>query len=338
MQIREDISLKACNTFNIDVRARYFVELTSIDNIISFIRDPFKRFPGHLILGGGSNTLFIKDYDGLIVHITNKGIHIKDEDTKHVLLSVGAGEVWDDLVSYCVERGWGGLENLSMIPGLAGASPIQNIGAYGVELKDHFVELQAIELKSGEIRTFSADDCAFGYRNSIFKNKLKGRYIIMDITLKVDKQPELRTGYGAIKGELEYMKVLEPGINDIRCAVCNIRSRKLPDPSVLGNGGSFFKNPVVSIEHFEALKKEYPGIVAYATGNNTYKLAAGWLIEKAGWKGFRRGDAGVHHQQALVLVNHGNASGQSILGLSEEIRESVLEKFNVKLEREINVI
>jgi UDP-N-acetylmuramate dehydrogenase len=338
MEIREDISLKEFNTFNIDVKARHFVELTSTEDIISFVRDPLKDYRQHLILGGGSNTLFTENYDGLVIHVVNKGIQIKEEDADHVILQVGAGEIWDDLVEFTVERGWGGLENLSLIPGLVGASPIQNIGAYGVELKDHFVELQAVELKSGNVTAFSSDDCAFGYRSSIFKNEFKGRYIILNITLKLDKKPVLRMEYGAIEQELVSIGVMAPSILDIRRAVCNIRSRKLPDPSILGNGGSFFKNPVVGFEHFEALKKDNPGIVAYDAGNNNYKLAAAWLIERSGWKGFRRGDAGVHQHQALVLVNYGNASGINIIELSKEIEDSVFEKFDVRLEREINVI
>lgn len=338
MKVRKDVSLKSYNTFGIDARAKYFAELASTPDIIDFAGNSLGDYPEFYVLGGGSNTLFTEDYQGLILHITSRGINILDEDSDHVFLNVCAGEVWDQLVQYCVDQHYGGLENLSLIPGQVGAGPIQNIGAYGVELKDHFHELRALDLHNGQTRIFTYEDCEFGYRNSIFKNEHKGRYIILDITLRLDKQHTLHTDYGAIRQELEAMHIKQTDIRAIRDAVINIRSRKLPDPARLGNGGSFFKNPVISQQQHEILKTEFPGIVSYPQEDNKCKLAAGWLIEQAGWKGYRKGDAGVHRQQALVLVNYGNASGNDILELSEEIRDSVMRRFNVSLEREVNVI
>ncbi len=338
MQIRENTSLKPYNTFGIDVHSDHFVELSTDEEIIDFIKMHLEKYPEYFILGGGSNVLFTNDYHGLIIHLTNKGIKIIIEDDEHILLQVSAGEVWDDLVEYCVSHNYGGLENLSLIPGSVGASPIQNIGAYGVELKDHFKELRAINLESGDERIFSASDCAFGYRNSIFKNELRGQYLILDITLVLDKKPVFHTNYGIIPQELEAMKVDKLSIRAVREAVCNIRSRKLPDPKTLGNGGSFFKNPVISKVQYDVLKRKYPDLVSFPHDELHQKLAAGWLIEHAGWKGHRRGDAGVHQQQALVLVNYGNANGHDILDLSEEIQHSVFKMFDVTLEREINVI
>jgi len=338
MQLRESISLKPYNTFGIDVKADYYVELSSHEEIISFVNNHLKIYPDYLILGGGSNILFVNDFHGLVIHLSNKGITILNEDNDHATLQVNAGENWDDLVSFCVDSGYGGIENLSMIPGSVGAAPIQNIGAYGVELKDYFKELQALNLVSGEIELFTKRDCQFAYRNSIFKNKLKGQYLILNITISLDKKPSFQTSYGVIEQELQAMQHDTLSVQSIREAVCNIRSRKLPDPDELGNGGSFFKNPVVSNERYDSLVKEFPDIASYPQGEMQHKLAAGWLIEKAGWKGYRKGDAGVHGEQALVLVNYGKAGGKDILNLSEEIRNSVFELFQVDLEREINVV
>ena len=338
MHLRENISLQHYNTFGIDVKADHYVELSSQDEIISFINNRLENYPDYLILGGGSNVLFVNHFHGLVIHLANKGITIVDEDDEHVRLQVNAGENWDDLVSFCVEAAYGGIENLSMIPGSVGAAPIQNIGAYGVELKDHFNELQALNLLTGRIEVFTHEECQFSYRNSIFKNKLKGQYLILNISIILDKIPSFQTSYGVIEQELQAMQIDTLSIKSIREAVCNIRSRKLPDPEEIGNGGSFFKNPVVNNELYKSLVKEFPGIVSYPHGEMQRKLAAGWLIEKAGWKGYRKGDAGVHSEQALVLVNYGKASGQDILNLSEEIRSSVFEMFQVDLEREINVV
>lgn len=338
MQIREDISLKPYNSFGIDVRADFYVELTSEDEILTLIRGQLKDYPDFLIMGGGSNMLFVEDYQGLVIRMANKGIRVIGDKDKHVLLQVSAGEVWDELVNYCVRNNFGGLENLSMIPGSAGAAPIQNIGAYGAELKDHFKALEAVDLSSGEKRKFSLSECEFAYRNSIFKNEMKGQYLILNITLELDKDPGIHTDYGIIKQELKAMNVDKPDIKAIRDAVCNIRSRKLPDPEELGNGGSFFKNPMISNDKYHMLNKDFPAIVSFPQGDTHHKLAAGWLIEQCGWKGYRKGDAGVHQNQALVLVNYGTASGQEILDLSFEIQKSVDEMFGVKLEREINVI
>ena len=251
MQLRESISLKPYNTFGIDVKADYYVELSSHEEIISFVNNHLKIYPGYLILGGGSNILFVNDFHGLVIHLSNKGITILNEDNDHATLQVNAGENWDDLVSFCVDSGYGGIENLTMIPGSVGAAPIQNIGAYGVELKDYFKELQALNLVSGEIELFTKRDCQFAYRNSIFKNKLKGQYLILNITISLDKKPSFQTSYGVIKQELQAIGIDTLNIKAIREAVCNIRSRKLPDPDELGNGGSFFKNPVVSNDLYD---------------------------------------------------------------------------------------
>jgi len=338
MQSRDNISLKPYNTFGIDVKADHYVELSSHEEIISFVNNHLNKYPNYLILGGGSNILFVNDFHGLVIHLSNKGITILNEDNDHVTLRANSGENWDDLVSFCVDSGFGGIENLSMIPGSVGAAPLQNIGAYGVELKDHFKELQALNLVSGQIEVFTHEKCQFAYRNSIFKNKLKGQYLILNISIILDKKPSFQTSYGVIEQELQSMQIDTLSIKSIREAVCNIRSRKLPDPDELGNGGSFFKNPLVSNDLYDSLVKKFPDIASYPQGEMQYKLAAGWLIEKAGWKGYRKGDAGVHSEQALVLVNYGKASGQDILNLSEEIRNTVFEMFRVDLEREINVV
>ena len=337
MQIRENISLKPYNTFGIDVKARWFAEASSDEEIIGCCEDQEKALLPLLILGGGSNVLFTKDFPGTVLKISSKGITVVDENEDEVLVRANAGENWDDLVRFCVEKEWGGLENLSLIPGNAGTSPVQNIGAYGVEMKDAFYELEAFDLESGTRRIFLKEECGFGYRESIFKLKYKGRFIILNVTFRLTKKPLLCFGYGNIREELATMKVDHPGIADVREAVCHIRSRKLPDPAVTGNAGSFFKNPVILPQQFENLKISFPGIVSFPQEGKV-KLAAAWLIESCGWKGKRVGNAGVHSNQPLVLINYGNASGQEILQLSLIIRDSVQEKFGVQLETEVNVI
>jgi UDP-N-acetylmuramate dehydrogenase len=337
MNMINNHSLKPYNTFGINVDAKYFIEVASvaeIKEVIEYIN--IHKIP-FLILGGGSNILFTSDFDGLVIKINLKGIDLVQEDDDHYFLKVQAGENWDDLVKYCVENNYAGLENLSLIPGCVGACPIQNIGAYGVEMKDHFQELEAFDLTDGSIRTMSKTDCRFGYRSSIFKNELKGKVIILSVTFRLDKLPVLRTGYGAITDELNKMEVKERSIQSIRNAVINIRRSKLPDPTEIGNAGSFFKNPTVSPVFRNKLLKSHPGMVSYSQSNGDYKLAAGWLIEQCGWKGKRIGDAGVHGKQALVLVNYGKATGKEILDLADEIKKSVFETFGVLLEREVNV-
>ncbi|MCX6247316.1 MAG: UDP-N-acetylmuramate dehydrogenase [Bacteroidetes bacterium] len=337
MQIRENVSLKPYNTFGIDARTRFFAEAMTEEAVISIAESLEEVHHPLLILGGGSNILLTKDFQGTVLRVSAKGIRVIRENEENVWVKASAGENWDDFVSYCVAQGWGGLENLSGIPGNAGTSPVQNIGAYGVEMSDTFDMLEAFDLETKERRTFLKSECRFGYRESIFKLQFKGRYIILNVTFCLRKKPLLCLDYGNIRAELERMKRGVPRVADVREAVCRIRSRKLPDPVVTGNAGSFFKNPVILPEEFERLKGTFPGIISFPQ-ENKIKLAAAWLIEQCGWKGKRKGEAGVHSVQPLVLVNHGNATGKEILELSEEIKRSVQDKFGVTLETEVNVI
>ncbi len=290
-----------------------------------------------LILGGGSNLLFTGDVNALVLKNEVLGINVVKQDDEFVYVEVGAGVNWHSFVQHCVQQGWAGVENLSLIPGNAGASPMQNIGAYGVEIKDVFEELEAYHLKDKTVVKFSAADCAFGYRESVFKRKYKDEFVIISVTYKLRKKPLFNTSYGAINQELEKMGVKELSIAAISQAVINIRSSKLPDPKEIGNAGSFFKNPSISKEQYDQLKNEFSSLVAFTNPDGTMKLAAGWLIEQCGWKGYRKGDAGCHAKQALVLVNYGTATGKEIFDLSTEILQSVKLKFGVGLEREVNV-
>jgi len=333
MNISENISLRAYNSFGIDVQARYFSAFSDQDQLAELLG--FSPAPP-LILGGGSNILLTRDIDGLVLKNEIRGVGVVHEDEEHVYVRVGAGEVWHPFVLYCLERDWAGVENLSLIPGSVGAAPMQNIGAYGVEIRDVFHELEAYVIDEQRVYTFSANDCEFGYRESIFKGKYKDRVVILNVTFRLNKKPVFHTSYGDIRNELERMGVKDLNIRAVSQAVISIRQSKLPDPAKIGNAGSFFKNPTVSKEKFEALQVEFPLIVAYPRPVGL-KLAAGWLIEQCGWKGFRRGDAGCHGKQALVLVNYGNATGREIYDLSEEILFSVNEKFGVLLEREVNI-
>jgi UDP-N-acetylmuramate dehydrogenase len=335
--IHENYSLKNLNTFKIDVRSRYLSEVNSLQDIYNIIDDKIFKKNKHLVLGGGSNVLFTKDFDGLTILNRLKGIEVVNEDANHIYVKGNAGEIWHLFVLHCVNNNWGGLENLSLIPGCVGAAPMQNIGAYGVEIKDTFYQLEAIEIATQKLVTFNKSDCEFGYRESIFKNKAKNQYIITSVTFKLDKSPRFNTSYGAIEQELEKMKVTELTIKNISQAVINIRKSKLPDPNQIGNAGSFFKNPVISYNQFNHLKEKYPQIVSYPADNGV-KIAAGWLIEQCGWKGFREKDYGVHQNQALVLVNYGSATGTEIYQLSEQIIQSIKDNFGITLEREVNII
>jgi UDP-N-acetylmuramate dehydrogenase len=338
MQVQENIPLQPYNTFGIDAYAQYFVRIASRDDLLRVLNlQQFRTLP-RLILGGGSNVLLTKNFEGLVLRNEIPGIQKINEDDDYVYVRCGAGENWHRFVLHCISNAWAGLENLSLIPGCTGASPMQNIGAYGVEIRDHFHELTAFHLGEQANYIFKAKDCGFGYRESVFKHKYKGQFMIMDVTFRLDKRPHFNTNYGAIEQELERMGVKELSIAAISQAVINIRSSKLPDPREIGNAGSFFKNPSISKESFSNLKVEFPGIVAYDNPDGSVKLAAGWLIEQCGWKGFRKGDAGVHARQALVLVNYGNARGSELLALSEDIMQSVKAKFGVDLEREVNII
>lgn len=336
--IRDSISLKPYNTFGIDVKAKYFASFANLMELEAVFNHKPQTTNHKLILGGGSNILLTKDFDGLVLKNDINGIEVLKEDDQHIYVKAGAGENWHQFVMFCVQNNYAGIENLSLIPGNVGASPMQNIGAYGVEIKDVFYELEAFHKKEKIIQKFSLNDCEFGYRESVFKNKYKEQFVITSVTYRLNKQPSFNTSYGAIRQELEKMKVKELSIRAISQAVINIRSSKLPDPKEIGNAGSFFKNPIVSNQQYQNLKKIYPTIVAFATVNDQMKLAAGWLIEQCGWKGYRKGDAGCYPKQALVLVNYGNASGREIYDLSEEIILAVKNRFGVSLEREVNII
>ncbi len=341
MNIEENISLKKLNTFGIDVKAKYFGRFSNTDELQEALScEPATRNPrsGILILGGGSNILLTKNVDGIVLKNEISGIEKIKEDEDHIYVKAGAGENWHSFVMHCLENNYAGVENLSLIPGNVGASPMQNIGAYGVEIKDVFDSLEAFDTEDNRVVVFDKEGCDFGYRESVFKRQFKGRFIICSVTYRLSKKPVLNTSYGAIEAELEKMKVTERNIRSISQAVINIRSSKLPDPKIIGNAGSFFKNPEVTDDHFEKLKNEFPNIVGYKLENGNIKLAAGWLIEQCGWKGYRKGDAGCHEKQALVLVNYGNAKGSEIFDLSTEIVNSVNKKFAVQLEREVNII
>ncbi len=343
MQIQENISLKSYNTFGIDATARYFGSFESVEQLESLITsnssfDKLRTQTPNLVLGGGSNILLTKDFEGLVLKNEIKGITELHEENDYVYVKAGAGENWHQFVLYCIHRNWGGVENLSLIPGNVGASPMQNIGAYGVELDDVFWDLEAYHLKEKKLVTFTKNDCEFGYRESVFKKKYKDQFVILNVTFQLKKKPRFKTSYGAIEQELERMGVKELSIKAISDAVINIRSSKLPDPQVIGNAGSFFKNPSVSANEFQQMKSKFENIVGYENVNGTVKIAAGWLIEQCGWKGYRKGDAGCHAKQALVLVNYGYAQGNEIYNLSEEIVKSVKEKFGITLEREVNII
>lgn len=336
MQIHENLPLKTYNTFSIDAKARFFNSFS----IVEELEETLMRYSEYpiFILGGGSNTLFTKDYNGAILKNEIKGIELQHEDADHVYVKVGSGENWHQFVLHCIEHNWAGVENLSLIPGNVGASPIQNIGAYGVELDDVFWSLEAFHLFEKRIHTFTREDCEFDYRNSIFKERYKDQFAIISVTFQLKKKPIFHTDYGAITEELEKMGVKDLSIKAVSQAVINIRSSKLPDPQKIANAGSFFKNPEVSTEKYEELKLQFPNIVAYPLAKGTVKLTAGWMIEQCGWKGYRKGDAGCHAKQALVLVNYGNATGKEIYELSEDILQSVKNKFGVVLEREVNII
>jgi UDP-N-acetylmuramate dehydrogenase len=294
--------------------------------------------PARFILGGGSNILFTKDFDGHVLKNDIRGIAKINEDDEYVYVRVGAGENWHQFVLFCIKNNWQGIENLSLIPGNVGASPMQNIGAYGVEIRELFLELNAFHVHEKSIHKFNLRDCQFGYRESVFKKNHKDQFVILDVTYRLNKTPRFNTSYGAVEKELQRMKVHDLSAAAISQAIINIRTSKLPDPAAIGNAGSFFKNPSVSKEKFAALKTEFENIIGFENSEGSIKLAAGWLIEQCGWKGFRKGDAGCYDKQALVLVNYGGATGAEIYNLSEEIRQSVIEKFGVALEREVNII
>jgi len=337
--IHEHVPLKAYNTFGVSAYAARFVEIGSEDALVSLFAHGKRAGERFLVLGGGSNILFTKDFDGLVIRIAIPGIRHRISATE-VTVTAGAGVRWHDLVCYCVEHDFGGIENLALIPGTVGASPVQNIGAYGRELKDVFISCRVLDTTSGKVTTFYKADCRFSYRDSRFKTESKGRYIITEVTLGLSLEPVINTSYGAIQAELTKRNILKPTIKDVADVVSAIRTDKLPDPSTIGNSGSFFKNPIVTVQHLQQLQFTFQDIdfVYYPVDENHVKIAAGWLIEQCGWKGKRVGDAGTWKNQALVLVNHKNASGSDIYELSERIIADVKEKFDITLEREVNII
>jgi UDP-N-acetylmuramate dehydrogenase len=334
--IQQNISLKPYNTFAIDVSAKYFLEIFSIADLEALFKQPLIKSEPLLVLGGGSNMLFTKDYQGLVIKLSIQGIEYQTNGDD-ITLTAGAGVVWNYLVLYCVQQAFAGLENLTLIPGTVGASPIQNIGAYGVELKDVFQSCEAFEIATGKIKTFNHADCKFGYRESVFKSELKGQYIITSVTFKLSRNASLQTHYGAITQELQKRAITEPTIADVSNVVASIRVGKLPDPKTIGNAGSFFKNPIITKDFFDHLAIQFPDIANYPVGTDQVKLAAGWLIEHCGFKGLISGHTGTWKNQALVLVNHGGATGKEVYDFSEKIINTVQQKFGLKLEREVNI-
>ncbi|GAB3687622.1 UDP-N-acetylmuramate dehydrogenase [Spirosoma flavus] len=340
LNIESHVSLKPHTTFGIDATARYWVDIHSEEDLQTLLQlDEYQNKP-KLILGGGSNVLLCQDFDGLVVKMNIQGINVDHEDDDHIYLTAGAGIIWHELVQYCVARNYAGLENLSLIPGTVGAAPMQNIGAYGVELEQVFESLTAIHRQTGEKRTFNHADCAFGYRESVFKRALKDQYIITSVTFQLDKHATFHTRYGAIQETLTQMGITDDtlSIKAISEAVIRIRRSKLPDPAQIGNAGSFFKNPEIPKSQFDTLKEQFPELPGYPMGDTIVKVPAGWLIEQAGWKGYRAGDAGVHAKQALVLVNYGHANGNEIMALARRVQESVADKFGIAISPEVNVI
>lgn len=340
MTIQQNISLKKYNSFGIDVTAKRFISIDSVYQLQQLLKVEKDIF----LISGGSNMLLTKDIEKLVVHIDIKGISIDKENNNDIHITVNAGENWHEFVLWCVSQNYGGLENLSLIPGNLGTCPIQNIGAYGIEVKDTITKVEAVEIASGKLVQFSNEECKFGYRNSIFKNEAKGKYILTSVSFQLTKtNHNLNTSYGAIETELASKGIEKPTLKDISDAVIAIRKSKLPDPKEIGNSGSFFKNPVISKQLFLTLQKEYPKIPSYpvissGVEKSQVKVPAGWLIEQAGFKGKRFGDYGVHEKQALVLVNYGNASGEKIYQLAKKIQATILEKFGITLEIEVNVI
>ncbi len=335
--VEYNVNLKSYNTFGISGEAEKFSSFSSVTDLQQLLKQK-ENDESLLILGGGSNILITKPIKGLVLKNNLRGIEVIKTDGNDVFVKAAGGEVWHDFVRYSIENNLGGIENLSLIPGSVGAAPMQNIGAYGVEIKDVFHELEALNIETLEIEQFNKEQCQFGYRESIFKRSLKGKYIILSMTLKLTKNHELNTSYGAIENQLKLMEISTPTIKNVSDAVIAIRQSKLPDPSKIGNAGSFFKNPVISRKQFDVLHQKFPNIAHYIVDENHVKLAAGWLIDQAGWKGKTIENYGVHKNQALVLVNYGGASGQAIFNLSTEILQSVKTIYGVQLEREVNII
>ncbi|SFO90511.1 UDP-N-acetylmuramate dehydrogenase [Pseudomonas borbori] len=335
--VQSRVSLKAYNSFAVDVAARWFAEAHDDDQVREALAYAQRQQLPVLLLGGGSNMLLTADVEALVLRMASRGIRVLQDDGERVLVEAEAGEPWHPFVQWALRQGLVGLENLSLIPGTVGAAPMQNIGAYGVELKDLFVGLTALDRRSGELREFSLDDCGFAYRDSLFKQDA-GRWVILRVRFALSRTAALHLEYGPLRQRLAEQGVMAPTAADVSQAICAIRREKLPDPAVLGNAGSFFKNPMVSVELAQRLNAEHADLVAYPQADGRVKLAAGWLIERAGWKGFREGDAGVHRLQALVLVNYGQATGQQLLALAQRIQADIFRRFAVELEIEPNVL
>ncbi|AWV88729.1 UDP-N-acetylmuramate dehydrogenase [Bradymonas sediminis] len=331
-----NIDIAPFTTFGVRARTQYFAAFSSVEALRALLSDVGER--ELLILGGGSNMLFVRDFQGVTLRNLITGIERVDEDKDSVVLNVGAGENWHEFVLFAIAQGLGGVENLSLIPGSVGASPIQNIGAYGVEIKDVFESLEAVEIATGAARTFDLDACDFGYRDSIFKRELRGKYVITSVSFRLSKAPVLNTSYGTIEQELAARQIAQPTIKNVSDAVIAIRRSKLPDPAEIGNGGSFFKNPIIPHAQFLALKKRFEEMPSYPVDEDSVKVPAGWLIDQAGWKGKTFGACGVHKRQALVLVNYGDATGAEIYALSERIIDDIFERYGIRLEREVNMI
>lgn len=335
MTYQHQFSLKEYNTFGIEAKAEKFISVNTITELKQVLSEEKNTF----ILGGGSNMLLTKNIEQCVVHVNLKGISVEKEDENHVWVTAAAGENWHEFVLWCIDKNYGGLENLSLIPGNVGTTPIQNIGAYGVEIKDCMSHCEALEIKTLEAKTFSNADCKFDYRESVFKNELKGQYIVTQVTFKLNKTDHiLKTSYGAIDAELNALNIKNPSIKDVSNAVISIRSSKLPNPKELGNSGSFFKNPIVAKAVYEKLALQYPKMPHYVITDETVKIPAGWLIEQAGFKGKRFGETGVHSKQALVLVNYGNAKGIEVAALSKKIQATIKETFGIEIEAEVNII
>ena len=337
MKVLENHSLKLHNTFGVDVKARYFIELESLSDYDTIIKDKELSGMAKYILGSGSNVLFIKDYHGVIIKNCIKGIDILEEDEDSVIIKFGGGENWDETVKHCVKNGYAGLENLSLIPGTVGAAPVQNIGAYGAEIKDVFVSLNGIFIEKGIRKSFTKDECNFGYRSSIFKNTFMNKFFVSDVTMKLSKKGEVNLSYKALKDYCDGRGVTKPTIANIRKFVVAIRQSKLPDPEVVGNAGSFFKNPFVDEDKYESLAAQYKSLIVYKSDEG-YKIPAGWLIEQCGLKGYRESNVGIYPKQALVIVNYGDAGGDEIISFSKMVQTEVMNKFGILLEPEVNII
>ena len=336
-KIERDFSLKSYNTFRLPVHAKFFVEATSLESLTEAISWAKNHQQEIIIIGGGSNVLLTGDFDGLVVLNRIMGRELLSDHETEVIVKFGAGENWHHVVLFCIDNGWGGVENLSLIPGTVGAAPMQNIGAYGVELEDVFVSLEALNRATGVLEVFDRDACQFGYRQSVFKKEKRDQYVITSVTLRLKKDHQVNTSYGAIQETLSKKGIHGPSIKDVSDAVIEIRRSKLPDPQLLGNAGSFFKNPIISHSHFETIQGKYPDVPSYSVSEGV-KVPAGWLIETCGWKGKVIGDVGVHKQQALVIVNYGKGTGRDIVNLANEIRESVQSEFSIDLQPEVNFI